>query len=198
MSRVVVLVVAAVLLTMPAAAAQNEPGCIRSGKCYFVDLRVISAGFGYGMGTIADLGSTPDRTMRGLNLRLDVHILSLVFRKLPIATYDAATTTCANMYCHGNGRGGNGTLSWLETTTRVCGDCHSMTGANMSGRHQRHINRGVLCADCHSTVVDAGQTIIGAPLHINGVHETKLVSGTWNPNTRQCSNTGCHNTRSWN
>lgn len=91
-TRIVALVLTAAALFVPAAAAQKEPGCISTGKCYYVDLRVVSAGFGYGMGTIGGLGTTPDRTMRGLNLRLDVHILSLALRKLPIATYDALFT----------------------------------------------------------------------------------------------------------
>ena len=39
--------------------------------------------------------------------------------------------------------------------------------------------------------------VINADLHINGVHEIKMASGTWNATTRTCSNTGCHGTKSW-
>src|SRR5207302_9008036 len=53
-------------------------------------LRVLSAVVGVGTARITDIG-VPDRTMRGLNVRADVHILSLLFRGLPIRTYDALT-----------------------------------------------------------------------------------------------------------
>lgn len=115
----------------------------------------------------------------------------------PIATYTAGTTTCSNLYCHGNGRGGNGTRDWLSMDAQQCGDCHRIDGQNMSGDHQDHLDKDLLCSDCHSTVVDAAMGIIGPNLHINGVHEVKMAQGTWNPNTRQCANSGCHNTRTW-
>jgi predicted CxxxxCH...CXXCH cytochrome family protein len=113
----------------------------------------------------------------------------------PIGAYSG--TTCSNLYCHGNGRGGNGTRDWLSTTAEQCGTCHRVDGQNMSGKHARHAQRGVTCNECHGTVVDGAMSIVTANLHINGVHEVKTAQGTWNPNTRQCANVGCHNTRSW-
>jgi hypothetical protein len=100
------------------------------------------------------------------------------------------------MYCHGNGRGGNGSMSWLATGPLQCGACHSVTGVNMSGDHAKHLQRGIKCSQCHGTVVDANQTIIKADLHINGKHEVKMTRGTWNPATRTCTDT-CHKPRSW-
>ena len=44
---------------------------------------------GYGSARIADLGTVPDRVMRGVNGRLDVRILPILVRQLPFATHDA-------------------------------------------------------------------------------------------------------------
>lgn len=116
----------------------------------------------------------------------------------PAGTYNAGTTTCATQYCHGNGRGNNGTISWLGTGPLACGACHSVNGTGMSGDHSRHINgENMRCSQCHATVVNQNMTIIGATLHVNGVHEVKMTQGTYNPATRQCSNTGCHGTETW-
>jgi len=64
--------------------------CVRDAAGFCVDLRVTSAGFGYSSAGIGHLSSgKPDRVLQGLNLRFDVHILSLILRRLPVATYDA-------------------------------------------------------------------------------------------------------------
>jgi predicted CxxxxCH...CXXCH cytochrome family protein len=116
----------------------------------------------------------------------------------PAGVYATATGTCSTMYCHGNGRGGNGTITWLATGPLACGACHSVTGTGMSGDHSRHINgENMRCSQCHATVVDANRNIINADLHVNGVHEVKMANGTFNPATRACSNTGCHGTETW-
>ena len=115
----------------------------------------------------------------------------------PAGAY-ATTGSCSTMYCHGNGRGNNGTISWLATGPLQCGACHSVTGTGMSGDHNKHINgENMRCSQCHATVVDANRNIINADLHVNGKHEVKMANGTFNPTTRQCSNTGCHNTKTW-
>jgi hypothetical protein len=54
-----------------------------------VDLRIATGQFGYGFARIAGLGSVPDQVARGFNARLDVHIVSLMLRNLPVRTYDA-------------------------------------------------------------------------------------------------------------
>jgi predicted CxxxxCH...CXXCH cytochrome family protein len=116
----------------------------------------------------------------------------------PAGAYAVGTTTCSTQYCHGNGRANNGTISWLATGPLACGACHSVNGTNMSGDHSRHINgENMRCSECHGTVVNQNMTIIGATLHVNGVHEVKMAAGTFNPATRQCSNTGCHGTKTW-
>lgn len=113
----------------------------------------------------------------------------------PQATY--SNGTCSNLYCHGNGRSNNGTASFSSTTPMQCGSCHSTTGNNMSGAHRRHIQENVRCSTCHKTVVDQNMTIIGAALHINGVHNVSMVQGTYSGQTRNCQNTQCHGNRNW-
>lgn len=114
----------------------------------------------------------------------------------PAGAYAAGT--CSTMYCHGNGRGNTGSIAWLATGPLACGACHSVTGTNMSGDHNRHINEeNMRCSQCHQTVVDQNRVIINADLHVNGVHEVKMAQGTFNPATRQCSATGCHGVETW-
>ena len=116
----------------------------------------------------------------------------------PQGVYTASTTTCSTMYCHGNGRGGNGTISWVTPGALACGACHSINGTNMSGDHRKHIvGENMKCSQCHRDVVDANMTIINANLHVNGLHEVKMANGTFNPATRACTNTGCHGTETW-
>ena len=116
----------------------------------------------------------------------------------PAATYNTGATSCANLYCHGNGRSSNGSASWISTTDFGCTSCHKLDGTGMSGAHREHIQANVQCSQCHSTVIDANRAIIAPVLHVNGQHEVKLTSGTWDPLRRRCSNSiGCHGTRDW-
>jgi predicted CxxxxCH...CXXCH cytochrome family protein len=116
----------------------------------------------------------------------------------PTAVYTRGTTTCSNMYCHGNGRGSTGVKSWVTPGKLGCTSCHSIDGNNMSGEHRKHIQgEGIRCSQCHSEVINAAQTIINANLHVNGLHEIKMANGTFNPVTRACSNSGCHGTERW-
>jgi predicted CxxxxCH...CXXCH cytochrome family protein len=116
----------------------------------------------------------------------------------PQGAYTKGTSTCSTMYCHGNGRGGNGTISFVKPGPLACNACHSTTGVGMSGQHAKHIREeGMTCNGCHRDVVAQNLTILKADLHINGVHEVKMANGTWDATTRRCSNTGCHGTKGW-
>ena len=80
------------LVALTAAPARAQTGCPEHHYCFTptTDMRILSAVFGYGAATIGDLGAgTADRTMRGFNIGMDVHILSLALHNLPVATYDA-------------------------------------------------------------------------------------------------------------
>ena len=125
------------------------------------------------------------------------NVAELVFDTLnPAATYAAGT--CSNLYCHSNGRGNTGTASWTTPGALGCTSCHAINGTGMSGDHRRHIGEeNMRCSECHAAVVDANRNIINANLHVNGLHEVKMVRGTYNATTRQCSNTGCHGVETW-
>lgn len=133
------------------------------------------------------------------------NIAELTFGPLnPAAQFTKANSTCSNLYCHGNGRGNNGTAVFTDTTDLACNGCHNTNGNGMSGEHGEHIGEGIQCRECHSTVVSGNQgnwTIIAPNLHINGAHDVVLETGTYNAANKSCSNTGngCHNgTPDWN
>jgi predicted CxxxxCH...CXXCH cytochrome family protein len=117
----------------------------------------------------------------------------------PIATYAVANSTCANTYCHSNGRAPTtSTKSWVTAGRLACNGCHNVDGTGMSGDHRLHIrNEGLACNACHAQVSGAGQTIINANLHVNGTREVRMQQGTYNPATRRCSNVGCHGSETW-
>jgi predicted CxxxxCH...CXXCH cytochrome family protein len=70
-------------------------------------------------------------------------------------TYDSATGTCSNVYCHGaltrNAQAGNNP-SWTATSGQsTCGTCHAANGVYgatdaMTGLHAKH-----RCGSCHGT-----------------------------------------------
>ena len=114
------------------------------------------------------------------------------------ATYDG--DTCANVYCHGDGRGDNGSIA-KTSGPLPCTGCHATDGTGMSGEHRRHIaNEGMACTECHETVVSAADAIIAPALHVDGAREVSFAEGgTYAPANRSCSGLagGCHGTKSW-
>jgi len=115
----------------------------------------------------------------------------------PQGAYSKAGATCATMYCHSNGRGNTGTISFVAAGPLACTACHTTDGQGMSGRHRLHLGEGIRCDGCHRDVVDRDLKIIKADLHVNGVHDIKMANGTWDPAARTCANTGCHGTERW-
>ena len=114
----------------------------------------------------------------------------------PNATVNRAAETCNNLYCHGNGRGSNGTATWTSTTAMTCTSCHSMSGNSLGGEHGEHVGEdGIDCVDCHSDVVNGNRDIVGADLHVNGRHEVKMDEGTYS--NGRCSNLACHENEDW-
>ena len=120
--------------------------------------------------------------------------LSFVAGLSSAATWDG-NGSCSNLYCHGNGQGNNGRV---EATADVgCGDCHAVTNTDgggwvgMGGRHQPHLEAGLLCAECHGDVVNDAGAIVDVARHVDGEIDVRLVSGM----TRSGNNcTGmCHN-----
>jgi predicted CxxxxCH...CXXCH cytochrome family protein len=116
----------------------------------------------------------------------------------PAAQY--ANATCSNLYCHGNGRSDNGTMSWTADPNLTCNSCHS-DGSNadsMSGKHKKHLEEDMGCTDCHADVVNGAMAIIAPSLHIDGARSVLMsTGGTWDPATRRCSNLACHGNERW-
>jgi predicted CxxxxCH...CXXCH cytochrome family protein len=95
------------------------------------------------------------------------------------ATYDPATGSCANTYCHGGGRFGRGdhTIPWNEVGSgqAECGTCHALPPTEDTG----HLGTAVdfSCDLCHSGVVKVDELdpsiihLIAPETHINGSAE---------------------------
>ena len=119
----------------------------------------------------------------------------------PEASYDRATGTCNNVYCHSNGRGDLGTMTWTQDLQLGCDDCHQTNDPEaMSGKHDKHTDqRDLECYECHRTVVDAQRSVIGPQFHVNGLHDVYfLENGTWDAVEKTCDVPACHNVqRSW-
>jgi predicted CxxxxCH...CXXCH cytochrome family protein len=110
-------------------------------------------------------------------------------------TYNGST--CANLYCHGNGRGPNGTYSRTGPST-TCSSCHASVASGpsswdtMSTPHTNHLEQGILCHDCHSTVAStSGNAILNPTLHVNGQPDVSLTDGGVTRTAGLCSGT-CH------
>lgn len=114
----------------------------------------------------------------------------------PTATFDHAGGTCNNLYCHGNGRGSNGSVAWTSTADMGCGSCHASTTSGLGGQHKDHHSR-YSCDTCHAEVASNNTTIINANLHVDGKRQVKMKQGTYDPATKRCSNSGCHGTERW-
>lgn len=124
-------------------------------------------------------------------------------------SWDRASATCADTYCHGDFRGGyaSNIPIWTGSNQSVCGSCHNV-GSNpidLRDRHDKHVNdKGLGCFECHSTTVDNELNIIGKDFHVNGTNNVSYANapdGTYSDGS--CSNVGvdgCHdndNPKTW-
>jgi predicted CxxxxCH...CXXCH cytochrome family protein len=100
----------------------------------------------------------------------------LQFSQLGAAVGAPVGTTCANVKCHSNGKGGPPvvTPSWANPLTGKCGTCHLTqlsTVVLSSGSHTKHFSiiggndPLVVCAKCHNYVSETAAT------HVNGTVE---------------------------
>ncbi len=118
----------------------------------------------------------------------------------PQGTFDRSTGTCSNLYCHGDGRGDNGTIA--HGTAIACDGCHATqaTGAagwgKMSGPHSGHLasSTGITCGDCHAATTTNGTTIANKAVHVDGKVDVSIPTTgiTWDATTHTCTGT-CHN-----
>lgn len=130
-------------------------------------------------------------------------------------TPGAATSTCANAYCHSYGTAtikGAKTVGWasgvrgsiINSGDARCISCHNSvntTYSNLStNSHFRHVdNKGagkmITCNVCHAATVSGNTTISNYANHVNGARNVSfsgtLASGTtWNGTT--CTTSACH------
>jgi predicted CxxxxCH...CXXCH cytochrome family protein len=96
-------------------------------------------------------------------------------------TYDREAG-CTNLYCHGNGRGDNGSVA-ANAGPLGCTSCHAgaASGADgwsqMSGFHGLHLGvDGVSCVNCHSQVTTDGASILDPSLHVNGARDVSIIA----------------------
>ncbi len=124
----------------------------------------------------------------------------VVFSALnPASVFNTAATTCTTSYCHGTGTATRTSPAWTSTTALACTSCHPTTAIS-TGEHRKHVNgEGMKCSACHQTVVDANQGIVNAALHVNGIKDVKLQTGTYTASNKSCSGlgNGCHGTERW-
>jgi predicted CxxxxCH...CXXCH cytochrome family protein len=120
------------------------------------------------------------------------------------STWNRAAATCENTYCHGNFSGGDAanTPVWTGSNQADCGSCHDAgtNPATLSGRHEKHINeRNLDCIECHVTVVDAQDIIVGRSLHVNGADNVVFLrGGTYSGGScTGLDGNACHGRKSW-
>ncbi len=107
----------------------------------------------------------------------------------PGASYDKATFTCANLYCHSNGNPTGGQMVyanpvWGEGKILGCDGCHGGVTNLRTGSHARHLlamysDRGawsIGCYECHSqTARDDDNNAIGdLSRHVNKAKEMAI------------------------
>ncbi|MFO0729173.1 MAG: hypothetical protein U1E65_35670 [Myxococcota bacterium] len=104
--------------------------------------------------------------------------------------------SCASLYCHGNGRGNNGSYDHTMGEPN-CSGCHPGPGSSitaylrMSGQHARHMNEGYTCTDCHGDTVDSAGTITNPDLHVNGSKEVVFNVANFTFSGTTCTG-NCH------
>jgi len=122
------------------------------------------------------------------------------------ATYSYDNGSCANLYCHGDGQGDNGSMTDGDPSPG-CGDCHpsQLTADDdrwddMSGEHDKHLEEGITCSECHPSADATGTAITSTRHHLDGqVQVDPSLAGITYDNG-SCTGT-CHaeqhNGRSW-
>lgn len=99
----------------------------------------------------------------------------------PAASWNGSNGTCSNLYCHGNGRSNNGTVT-VDSDVR-CGSCHAVQSSGEDGwdrlsePHGDHLEEGLACTDCHGDVVGNGDLIANVALHVDGDVSVRLPTG---------------------
>ncbi len=98
--------------------------------------------------------------------------------------------SCSNLYCHGDGAGGLGSV--VSGATLDCGSCHGGAAdpGGLSGAHPDHLAAGISCAECHANTASDDDTISDPAQHVDGEVDVSLTSGM-SYDSGSCSGT-CH------
>ncbi len=106
-------------------------------------------------------------------------------------TYDPATETCSNTYCHLDA---TPTPAWNGTTDLRCQSCHSY--ASLPEPHPVHVDLvSNDCSVCHSETVSGPYTMINPSIHADQTAQVAMndvVNGTYDTQTSSCADTYCH------
>lgn len=113
------------------------------------------------------------------------------------------STTCSNVYCHGQladgtvwGGGADVTPEWGGTVN--CLSCHGGAGltTGLAANHGTHTDADTYvfdCERCHSDTVEGSQTIKDRTVHADGVKDVAFAgNGEHDAGTGTCSSTDCH------
>lgn len=87
-------------------------------------------------------------------------------------SFDAASGTCQNVYCHGATLDGGQTTTpvWNDpTASLICGSCHGMPPATL--RNGSPHPQATTCGACHGRVIDDSFQWVDQSLHIDGTVE---------------------------
>lgn len=89
-----------------------------------------------------------------------------------------ANGSCSADYCHGDGKGENGTVQH-GVKINGCGRCHAdrttpLRWLGMSGEHGKHLLEGAACADCHAATATGSNAIADATKHLDGTVEVSF------------------------
>jgi predicted CxxxxCH...CXXCH cytochrome family protein len=94
-------------------------------------------------------------------------------------SYDDVAMSCSGGYCHSNGRA----TGWVAKVVAVdasltCSSCHgnSTNPQTLTGQHEKHVEDGIDCAECHPTASPA-EAIDQPELHVNTVIDIELPLG---------------------
>lgn len=111
-------------------------------------------------------------------------------------SWDAGARSCSDLYCHGDGRADNGTVS-VDDAPLACNDCHPDRTSgrdrwdDMSGEHGEHLEEGVGCQECHHATTADGSTIADPAPHVDGDVDVELSEAGISWNGSACSG-ACH------
>jgi predicted CxxxxCH...CXXCH cytochrome family protein len=119
-------------------------GGLSCGNCHVVPTTVTSAGH-----------------IDGSPVALGPMIIGLA-SKSGMATYDRASNTCKNVYCHG----GND-VTWVADVTQIeCGSCHGIPPSDAAHASKPTFDK---CYTCHPQTMNATGAFITGGGHLNGV-----------------------------